>query len=338
MLEVLTHDDLKDIILRGESDTVEFKRDYKRQKIQKDKGTGGGKGRVNIKEHVLHILCLANAFSMNPRRRYLIIGIDDKGGYVGLESDEEPIEFDRLFYDATSDKLPSHKPRITSKIYNITHKKGDCKLDVITIEDCPEKPYFLSKDIQIENGEDKKEKKIIRAGVVYTRTSKRNTAHDSTASYLAIQKMYEERLGLGLSVSKRFALYLNDSQKWTDYTDGETFGYYYDLFPEFRIEKTREQRNLNRTESWMPNSLNATPVGHSYRLLYHTTLIKMVCTYDSGDSNYELCFPKKERDNYIFIKGTIEYGFSVVLFEKNFRPGYDFRKLPGIVVEQRGLL
>lgn len=136
------------------------------------------------KAKLLHdILCLSNADSQNLRQ--LTFGVsNDLRSFPGIAGDQNRIDQAKLISWLRTVNL-NHIPEI-----EITTQVISCiEFDIITIQNRPEKPYFLTQHYR--NG-----KTTLQQGAVYTRDKDVNTAIDRCATDKQIEKMYKERFGL----------------------------------------------------------------------------------------------------------------------------------------------
>lgn len=129
------------------------------------------------------VLCMSN--SLVKADKYIIFGVSDSGGTVGVGGDEKKEQADivGIFQDLIfSGRTPS-----LSLVY---YDYENVEVGVLTIKDEPYKPFFLN--VKYE----KKPGRLIPAGVVYTRAECRNTPLDRTAKDYDIERMWSERFGI----------------------------------------------------------------------------------------------------------------------------------------------
>jgi hypothetical protein len=136
------------------------------------------------KAKLLHdVLCLSNADSQNQRQ--LIFGVsDDLTSFPGIDKDPNRMNQAKLISWLRTVKL-NHLPEIEMTPRSIS----GYEFDIITIQNRPEKPYFLTEYYRDGNT-------TLQQGAVYTRDKDVNTAIDRCASDKQIEKMYKERFGL----------------------------------------------------------------------------------------------------------------------------------------------
>ncbi|WP_191092625.1 helix-turn-helix domain-containing protein [Francisella sp. SYW-9] len=160
------------------------------------------------------IICLAN--TKHQGNRYLIFGVNDSCEIIGLNSDDQKKQADIIDTLRNSNFANNIFPDVT--LENI--KISDKPIQVLTIRDKQDKPYYLSK---------KKDK--LNAGTIYTRTMDTNTPKSNVASAIDIEYMWKERFGLTQNPLERFKIYLkNDTRGW-DLNSNDIF--FYKQHPEF---------------------------------------------------------------------------------------------------------
>lgn len=292
--------------------------------------------------NLLHdILCLANAVTETPTERRIIIGVDDEQKIHGIAEDKK-----RKTSAELNDFLSKINPRMPAISVVQILTDDSKKVDVITIADEPNKPYYLFKDYIAKSKKNNNELiakvvRVVRAGVIYSRLDDRNTPlSDAGIDDLLLQKMFEERLSINKGVEERFLKYLEDYRNWN--LSGSSDGlakYYYDKFPEFQIiEKNIQPTKITNFESWMPKAICSTPVQRTYELLHHSIVIRELCTFDSGDNNYEMCWPQppnNEEKKYYYMQKSFEYYFSCLLAKHTKKSkAYHFEKLKMIEIKE----
>lgn len=136
------------------------------------------------KAKLLHdILCLSNADSQSPRQ--LVFGVsNDLASFPGVAKDPNRMNQAKLI-----NWLRTVKLNLLPEIKMTPEPISGCEFDIITIQNRPEKPYFLTE--YYRDGET-----TLQQGAVYTRDKDVNTARDRCATDKQIEKMYKERFGL----------------------------------------------------------------------------------------------------------------------------------------------
>lgn len=224
---------------------------------------------------VLDILSMANSDSSNDR--YIVIGIEDKTKRpISVKNDHN-----RKNTENVMSVIKSSKFNIKPIVRVIPLTKGSIVLDIIEIKKTKNRPYFLLED-------KKHAKKVIRAGVVYTRDGDSNTPIDSTASEYQISKMWEERFGLNLSPEERLNIYIKDKTNWKTIENGDQAYMYYKPFPEFTIGYLKETGQECAFE-WSKS------IGKSNKCLlfckYHNTILKIINISSVDNSRHWIVDP-----------------------------------------------
>lgn len=175
---------MNNFLFAKESDWLDRKREYP-------------KNNVNL---IHDILCLAN--SHTPSHRYLIFGIADDKTVFGIENDPErkkQSDILTLLKDSYFNRLPI----ISLNTVIIDNHE----IDILEIENRPDKPYYLKKDKEFQG-------KVIRAGVFYTRYGDTNTPLKECPDELFIERMFRERFGIDKTPLERVKLSLNIINNW----------------------------------------------------------------------------------------------------------------------------
>ena len=184
---------------------------------------------------------------------------------------------------------------------------GNKILQILIIKDIAEKPYFLSKQ--------KKGKKTLNAGTIYTRIMDTNTPKNSVASSKNIEYMWKERFGLMQTPFERFKLYLENYSGWDQNKD---YVFFYKQNPEFTIKevenntyKGHENREWAKGEvGYHYDSGNLTYV---LGLYYHATLLKEIIIVNFDGGKKTIVSPTWEPINrgriYYYLEESIEYIF-----------------------------
>ena len=205
---------LKNLIKRNESNWLDFKSQWP----------------DHTAEFVFDILCMANSDS--PNDRFIVYGYDESLKKI-VDDNKRKWSNDNIF-DILDRANFSNIPEISINTITVDGKK----LDIITISKTNKRPYFLTKDMAFTT-KGNSTNRIIRAGVVYTRTGSKNTAHNESATENQISEMWRERFGLNLSPKERLQTYIKDTKNWppvdNPLNDNSLISFYYSPFPEFTI-------------------------------------------------------------------------------------------------------
>ncbi|MGZ3781525.1 MAG: AlbA family DNA-binding domain-containing protein [Pseudobdellovibrionaceae bacterium] len=232
------------IILSGESEFVDFKRDV----------------HTNKADLIHDIICLSN--SEYSGERYLVFGVDDCHKVVGLQGIRRT---QAQIIDLMRNAKFNHLPTVRLHTLNI----NGVEVDVLEIKNRPEKPYFLLKDYR-------EGQKTIRAGVVYTRNADTNTPVDQCADDIKMERMFRERFSLDRSPLERVKVYLRDVENWKYGNDhNRRLYFYYIPFPEFTIsEKSDSAQDFD--EPWVHEFPHNKGSQEEFYLMYHSTILEPV--------------------------------------------------------------
>ncbi len=242
---------------------------------------------------LLHdILCLANSYHHGDR--YIIFGVTDKDRAIcGIEHDEnkkQTEDIQNLLRNANLNRHP------TVRLQFIKYEQHE--LAVMTIENRPDKPFFLTKP-------KKKNKLYINAGAIYSRLGNTNTPITETALDFDVELMWRERFGIGLGPLSRVRRMLEDKNKWVR-REGDSYLYHKD-FPEFTIVDG-EVLNPNFIDKWA----NSFPDPHAnsfyVEIKYFTTVLERLPFLNVDGGRYKLPFHEVDKDRVRFIiKNSIAY-------------------------------
>jgi schlafen family protein len=259
---------------------------------------------------LLHdILCLSNAIHSGDR--YLIIGVSDDYEFIDVRSNNP-----RRRQSDVIDLLKAKKfaednvPIVTLETIYI----NDNEIDVIVIKNERVKPYYLLSD-------ERKGKKTLKCGVVYSRVGDTNTPVDKCANPNDVAVMWRERFGLTLSVEERFITILLDYENWR--YDGVSKAFY-SLEPDYSIE-IEEDENVQGKYWWQIDFFEK-PVGSTYILKYKDKELYKLLVQRFHSENLCFPFPNVEYvaypddqitnvecycDLFFYVKGTIKYSLFV---------------------------
>lgn len=293
--------DLSELIRLGECEFIDFKEQYSGENS----------------DLVHDILCLANSKTDALQNRYLIFGVRD-GDFqvVGIQNDPNRKTSAQII-DLLRAAGINHIPQI--KVLNIEERGAI--VDVLSVSDLPQKPYFLARDYRHGS-------KTVRAGVVYERNGDTNTPIDRCAQEKHVEWMFKQRLGLDLTPKERAIKYLKDSQNWKyDYLDDGGIYFYYDVFPEFTIEEVpRESQAREFIEPWVTVFPDQKATKDEFSLKFGSTKIGSLYVVWCDGARLAVSMPRQKvigecrEDNgcprsYYLIEGTMEQLFQEVLDE-----------------------
>ena len=229
---------------RSEGTYWDFKREHHRSKTD-----------------LIHdVLCLANA--NHDGDRYLIYGVDDSN-FSLHPMNEDPgrrtqADIAGLFRDNAEKFFQSRIPEFYLKEMEF----GGALLDVLVIEDAPNKPYYLIQRFG-----------KIRAHHIFTRVCDTNTPSNEVAQPHEIERMWRERFGLDKPPLERMKRYLSEPDVWRPNSEfGGNVSFYHTTFPEFTIRTTAAEDNMARHEEWTRGEL-VSENNHAgfYELRFHQT-------------------------------------------------------------------
>lgn len=258
---------------------------------------------ANKADLVHDVLCLANA--EHGGDRYLLFGIRDTDHVtVGVEADSNrrrAPDVINLFQSLRLNQIP------VMKLVTVQYEGHD--VDLLTIEDMPEKPYFM-----LQEYSDGRER--IRAGAVYLRVGENNTPKDRTADDVRVERMYRERFGIDRSPLERARTYLRDTDRWErDYADENRQFFRYEPFPEFTFMEAREE-NDRFDEPWVRVFPDNTASRDMYYLKYHGTVLATICLVWCDGGRYVTVMPnswsngahadEELRQAFYFVEGSTE--------------------------------
>ncbi|MBS0272633.1 MAG: ATP-binding protein [Proteobacteria bacterium] len=257
----------------------------------------------NVAELVHDILCLAN--SSTSGNKFLIFGVSNQGEIIGVEADTKRKKQSQLLDTLRSSNF-NRLPIIT--LYTVDHEGHE--VDVLEIENRPDKPYFLTKD--------KKEgKKCVRARVIYTRYGDTNTPMDGCADEMAIERMFRERFGLDRPPVQQLMANLKNVQRWKWGENEENESYFYDQWnPEFTITKKSDTDSLF-IEGWSQQFPDSKAYKDEYLVKFHNTLLRRIFMVSCDGCRYLTVLPKlwgnldestgRHYTTHFFIEDSLEY-------------------------------
>ena len=254
---------LSDLLLQAESEYLDFKQQYHDNNVK-----------------LLHdIICLANSYVESDK--YLVFGIADDKTIRGVNEDSNRktnANVQDLLRQSNFNRVP------TVNLKSI--KLEEVEIDVLTMRNRPDKPFFLTKD-KSDKG------KTIRAGVIYTRLGDTNTPLNESASDDQIELMWRERFGLGLAPLERMKKLLDDTQYWIKTSGDENL--YHQQFPEFTIKQGRQIRDSFRSK-WSDRFPDKDAYSVEIELRYFGTILRTETFAICDSERYRLPFPKVEVD------------------------------------------
>lgn len=263
------------------------------------------------KVSLLHdILSMAN--SLCESKKYIIIGVDSSFNILGVPAADRMTQANLIDFLSKINFSGDIRPEVELHTLSLEHKE----IDVIVILNKLEKPFFLSEDYR-----DSKTKKIVRAGVIYTRVGDKNTAIDRTADQYHIEKMWRQRFGLDLSIIERFKKLLKEPEKWlhnpankwlaqeNDLVSHKHFPVYHKHFSEFKIELSEPEESEGESFCYFymnPKSY----LGKAY-FKYHSTVVFELEYFYCDEMNIILPVPELKNLNFKDIHGSWFYYYTL---------------------------
>lgn len=181
---------------------------------------------TNNSDLIHDIICMAN--SLHRGNKYIIIGVSDPHfdcEIIGLVG-QRKTQANYIDLIRTIDFAADNRPAI--EVHTISIENKD--IDIITVLDSNNKPYYLNSDFM-----------GLKKSFIYTRIGDTNTPKDQSADYYIIEKMWRNHFGLDLVPSERFKTIIKDKENW-DIDVGNKEIAYYRPSPEYQIlfEETHE--------------------------------------------------------------------------------------------------
>lgn len=218
------------------------------------------------KGDLLHdIICMAN--NLSNRDAFIIMGIQDKPvkitGAKQFSNKWTQESYQDFLQNLTwaGDMIPTVEFR--------TIKNGD--LDVLIIKKSNRVPFYITKKCN-----------KVRENQIYVRKGSKNTAIDSQAEIGDIEKLFEFRFGLTPYPKERVINYISDHDYWIEMKeDYETRSWYYEKFPEYTIELSRDPDNETlASPDYAYVQMNCKSSWQILRVKYHqTTLMEYTAHY-----------------------------------------------------------
>ena len=242
------------------------------------------------------IICLANTITHNGDR-YIIYGITDDFRIVGLDESKCKKQADII------DLLRNaHFSNIHPDIFLDTIYIENKRIDVLTIKDDDNKPYFLEKEYN--------KGKRLTPGTIYIRKRDSNTPNDSSASFYDIEKIWKHRFGIDLSGIERVKFLMKSPSDWEHIESIDGSYIYHKLFPEYRITYSESEERFG--EAYICSYLDTTfNYFEADIYFYGTRLHRIPCVSCDGARTLIVCPESRLINNkhpiYFYKKNTIYY-------------------------------
>ena len=262
---MLTNDQLDEIIMElfnlgVEGEYWDFKEKPYFFEGQSDKDKNKKKG------DLLHdIICMAN--NLNNSDAYIIMGIQDKPVRItGVKQFAN--KWTQESYQDFLQNLTWAGDMIPIVEFRTIHNG---ELDVLIIKKSNRVPFYITKKCN-----------KVRENQIYVRKGSKNTAIDSQAEIGDIEKLFEFRFGLIPYPKERVINYISDHGHWIEMKeDYETRSWYYEKFPEYTIELSRDPDNETlASPDYAYVQINCKSSWQILRVKYHqTTLMEYTAHY-----------------------------------------------------------
>lgn len=262
---MLTNDQLDEIIMEllhlgVEGEYWDFKEKPYFFEGQSDKDKNKKKG------DLLHdIICMAN--NLSNRDAFIIMGIQDKPVKItGVKQFSN--KWTQESYQDFLQNLTWAGDMIPIVEFRTIHNG---ELDVLIIKKSNRVPFYITKNYG-----------KVRENRIYVRKGSKNTAIDSQAEIGDIEKLFEFRFGLTPYPKERVINYISDHGHWIEMKeDYETRSWYYEKFPEYTIELSRDPDNETlASPDYTYVQMNCKSSWQILRVKYHqTTLMEYTAHY-----------------------------------------------------------
>lgn len=261
----MTNDQLDEIIMEllhlgVEGEYWDFKEKPYFFEGQSDKDKNKKKG------DLLHdIICMAN--NLSNRDAFIIMGIQDKPVKI-TGAKQFSNKWTQESYQDFLQNLTWAGDMIPIVEFRTIHNG---ELDVLIIKKSNRVPFYITKKCN-----------KVRENQIYVRKGSKNTAIDSQAEIGDIEKLFEFRFGLTPYPKERVINYISDHGHWIEMKeDYETCSWYYEKFPEYTIELSRDPDNETlASPDYAYVQMNCKSSWQILRVKYHqTTLMEYTAHY-----------------------------------------------------------
>ena len=261
----MTNDQLDEIIMEllhlgVEGEYWDFKEKPYFFEGQSDKDKNKKKG------DLLHdIICMAN--NLSNRDAFIIMGIQDKPVKI-TGAKQFSNKWTQESYQDFLQNLTWAGDMIPIVEFRTIHNG---ELDVLIIKKSNRVPFYITKKCN-----------KVRENQIYVRKGSKNTAIDSQAEIGDIEKLFEFRFGLTPYPKERVINYISDHGHWIEMKeDYETRSWYYEKFPEYTIELSRDPDNETlASPDYAYVQTNCKSSWQILRVKYHqTTLMEYTAHY-----------------------------------------------------------
>lgn len=218
------------------------------------------------KGDLLHdIICMAN--NLSNRDAFIIMGIQDKPVKI-TGAKQFSNKWTQESYQDFLQNLTWAGDMIPIVEFRTIHNG---ELDVLIIKKSNRVPFYITKKCN-----------KVRENQIYVRKGSKNTAIDSQAEIGDIEKLFEFRFGLTPYPKERVINYISNHGHWIEMKeDYETRSWYYEKFPEYTIELSRDPDNETlASPDYAYVQMNCKSSWQILRVKYHqTTLMEYTAHY-----------------------------------------------------------
>ena len=218
------------------------------------------------KGDLLHdIICMAN--NLSNRDAFIIMGIQDKPVKI-TGAKQFSNKWTQESYQDFLQNLTWAGDMIPIVEFRTIHNG---ELDVLIIKKSNRVPFYITKKCN-----------KVRENQIYVRKGSKNTAIDSQAEIGDIEKLFEFRFGLTPYPKERVINYISDHGHWIEMKeDYETRSWFYEKFPEYTIELSRDPDNETlASPDYAYVQMNCKSSWQILRVKYHqTTLMEYTAHY-----------------------------------------------------------
>lgn len=219
---------------------------------------------------LLDILCFAN--TVHNKDCYIIIGVADNGGIIGLTENSPNRKNQAAVIDLLSNSMFAGDFVPEVSVETILVNKNE--IDVLTVLNSYNVPFYLRSKSRKYH--------LIVEGYIYSRKNDRNTPVSENSSMQQIELLWKKRLGLLSPPLEQIVSRMRNKSEWQEI--GDT---YYNVFnPDFKIKEEWDQEEYRdyKREYYSYNQYNESTNYINLYILCRETVLKefQVVLLDSG--------------------------------------------------------